>query len=210
MGGTIARASLIIVGSMAAAILALAVSTQVTSADCAAIGIGPATARLARGTTFMGTVRSYDRLRRSTKRVTWSVERVLAGGRLPASVTYRTAPCVGPWVREGARYLFSTGDIRSPSAANSLAWVIGPGGGVSLWTFGLPSTLFGRDLLAIRSIDDALVAVAPGAGRGLPPTDVLPAGSGPELQAPWPLMGVFAITAIVMALATRRRHWLGT
>lgn len=155
---------------LSAVALILVVATPV-SADCAGPPFLPDRFEQVRGTTFVGAVRAYE-YRRTGSVVTWQVERVYAGAPLPDRLTYTTVPCYSAYVLPEVRYLFSTADINEPDWRDSVAWVLGPNDKVTHWGWAAESPSNApRGIRDIHTFPEALEAVAPGAGEGLPPTD---------------------------------------
>jgi hypothetical protein len=135
-----------------------------------------------RGTTFVGTYLGHERLRSHAPgnlRVVWSVERVYAGGPLPEVLVLRSDACQSVSLPAGQRYLFSSADIVAPGRPGSAAWRLRREGRVRLVPLGnedlesLPETAtrasldsYEADVRAIRTFEEALEALAPGAGEG--------------------------------------------
>lgn len=126
----------------------------------------------ARGVTFVGSyvgdagLPSWDV---NNRRVVWMLERVYAGGPLPEVLTFRSDACLPATLKPG-RYLFSTSDIVAPGQPNSVAWRLGDQGGIRLAGFGDTGRApYRADVKAIKTLDDAVEALAPGAGEGEPP-----------------------------------------
>lgn len=177
------------------AVLVMEMTSGPVAADCSGrIHIAHGV-RAVQGTTFVGTVRSFEYGRypghpRYTARVTWQVERVFAGGTLPDRIDYLTPPCLTAAVQPGVRYLFTTSDIEFPDSEDSAAWIVRPGEALDFWGFGRDLEIYAdlfEPFVALETMDEALDAVAPGAGEGLPPTDsddgALGQASAPLLMA---------------------------
>jgi hypothetical protein len=138
-----------------------------------------------RGTMFVGTYLGHERLPSQAfgnLRVVWSVERVYAGGPLAEVLVLRSDACQSVSLPAGRRYLFSSADIVAPGRPDSVAWRLRDEGRVRLAPLGnedlesLPETAtrasrdtYKADIRAIRTFDEALEALAPGAGEGEPP-----------------------------------------
>lgn len=155
----------------------LLVAAAPVSADCAGPPDLPNAWVEVQGTTFVGTVQAFEVISaRAGAEVTWTIGRVYSGGPLPEDLTFTTDPCYAAYVLPGAEYLFSTSDIAEPQTGNSVAWTIGADGGIKHWGWASekPSN-FPSGIRDIESFADALEAVAPGAGEGLPPTDAIDA-----------------------------------
>lgn len=128
----------------------------------------------ARGTTFVGTYLGDERLPGgplgADTRVVWSVERVYAGGPLPEVLALRSRSCAPVTLKPGRRYLFSTADAFGPGAWDSVAWRLGKGDRVGPARFlSLLPGSYPQVARAIKTFDEALAAVAPGAGEGESP-----------------------------------------
>lgn len=137
----------------------------------------------ARGTTFVGTYEgdSIGGVGDDHALTTlWSVERVYAGGPLPAQLAFQTASCSWVNLTPGTRYLFSTAvtglgeeelAAGTPSVIDSLAWELLPDGSARLAPFDTyaASDYASEELQVIGSFADALWSVAPEAGDGSAP-----------------------------------------
>lgn len=102
--------------------------------------IGPDQVADAMGTAFIGRYVGQERLPSGNvevddRRVSWSVQRVLADRPLEEVLTMRSPGCLPVGLEPGKRYLFSTASIASPSISNSLAWRIKPDGAVAFAPF---------------------------------------------------------------------------
>jgi hypothetical protein len=138
-----------------------------------------------RGTTFVGTYVGDATLASdgwSNLRVIWVIERVYAGGPLPEVLVLRSDTCGSASLPAGRRYLFSTADIVAPGRSDSAAWRLRgddsarlvPLGNQEISGLGEMVTRATRDsyaaeLSAVRALDEAIEALAPGAGEGEPP-----------------------------------------
>ena len=133
------------------------------------------------GTTFLGRYIGDEKLDAGSgmpdRRVYWSVERVYAGGSLPEILTLRTGACGPVTLKRGKHYVFTTSNIDGPSISDSMAWQVRKNGRTKARPFDSIDMKFYRDISPdvrkamrqMRSIDDVLAAVAPGAGEGETP-----------------------------------------
>ncbi len=128
----------------------------------------------AQGTTFVGTYLGDESLPGgplgADTRIIWSVERVYAGGPLPEVLTLRSRGCAPVTLEPGRRYLFSTANAPGPGAWDLLAWRLGQEDRVKPAPFlSLLPEAYPQEARAIKTFDEALAAVAPGAGEGETP-----------------------------------------
>ncbi len=194
------RKSRILGLSALVAVSAVLSATLVVRADCGGIAPGPRVFEDVRGTTFTGTVAEIRSPGQGVT-VAWDVEEVYAGGPLPATLEFRSPDCVTTLFDPGVRYLFSTSDLGEPDTTDSAAWLLEDGDQVSLWAFG-----GGRDprdypdaFEAIATLEEALDAVAPGHGPGLPPTDTAITGSASPPSTTLPVLAVvFTLSALLL------------
>ncbi len=129
------------------------------------------------GTTFLGRYIGDEKLDAGPgmpdRRVYWSVERVYAGGPLPEILTLRTGACGPVTLKKGRHYIFTTSNVDGPSISDSMAWQVRKNGRTKARPFDPIDMKFYRDILPnvrremrqMKSIDDVLATVAPGAGE---------------------------------------------
>jgi len=152
-------------------------------------------------------VKAYDATTtaRRSGRVTWSIERVYAGGPLPRTLAYNTTACQQAPVKEGQRYLYSTSDIDSPDSVDSLAWVVGEEKAIELVGFFYDPVAYPASVRALQTFDDALEAVAPGASRGLPPTNTSKVAGTRSDSALWLAVLLAVVMAFILVQGPGRR-----
>jgi hypothetical protein len=158
-------------------------ASECATADAVA-GLTPSNTQ---GTTFTGTYLG-DSLGgigdQDAMFVAWIVDRVYAGDVVPEDLVFSTPACGWTNLTPGVRYLFSTavtelawpGDtIDQPSVTDSLAWELLDTGAVRLAPFDTyhVDDYDSPELHAIATIEDALAALAPGAGEGQPPAPAI-------------------------------------
>ena len=180
-------------------------ATLVVRADCGGPSDLPSVFEDVRGTTFTGTVAEI-RLPGEGVTVAWDVEEVYAGGPLPATLEFRSPDCVTTLFDPGVRYLFSTSDLPGePDTTDSAAWLLEDGDQVSLWAFGRDPRDYPDAFEAISTLEEALDAVAPGHGPGLPPTDTAITGSASPPSTTLPVLAVvFTLSALLLLYGRRR------
>ncbi|MBX3030952.1 MAG: hypothetical protein KF809_12390 [Chloroflexi bacterium] len=165
----------------------------------------------ARGYTWVGTVTDVRERKPGDFRLTYytfDVERVYAGGgRISAdrSVTFYGEPCAPIVLENGARYLFSTSDIRVARPWESVAWELhGSDADLVMW---YDSDVYDPRLARADTLREALALMVPGA---LPPTDSVQqtlTDGDPASGIP-PVGGLLALLAagwVSWSLARRRR-----
>lgn len=125
------------------------------------------------GTTFVARFIGEERLPGSSwssyhdTRSYWHVERVYAGGPLPEVLTIRSGSTFPPSLDPGRRYLVSTADALAMGPWNTLAWRLKADGEVALAPYGGKAGWGWRpETGTIKTLDEALAAVAPRAGDG--------------------------------------------
>ncbi len=133
------------------------------------------------GTTFLGRYIGDEKLDAGSglpdRRVYWSVERVYAGGSLPEILTLRTGACGPVTLKKGKHYIFTTSNMEGPSISDSMAWQVRKNGRTKARPFSPIDMKFYRDvspnvrkeMRQMKTIDDVLAAVAPGAGEAETP-----------------------------------------
>jgi hypothetical protein len=85
-------------------------------------------------------------------------------------LTTRADDCQPATLQPGRRYLFSTADIVAPGAEDSLAWRLRNDGSIRLEGFdGESPEIYRANVRAIETFEEAIEALAPGAGDGVPP-----------------------------------------
>ena len=132
-------------------------------ADCSTIGLQMPSLADARGTAFIGTVRSRDRdAATGDTRYTWDVQRVFAGPLERGSLRSVVDGCTGSHPHLGVRYLVSTADAERLHPTRTITWRMWRNGGVSVDPQYMRLVDYPAEVRAIRSAEAALDAVAPG------------------------------------------------
>ncbi len=133
------------------------------------------------GTTFLGRYIGEEKLDAGSglpdRRVYWSVERVYAGAPLPEILTLRTGACGPVTLKKDKHYIFTTSNINGPSISDSMAWQVRKNGRTKARPFSPIDMKFYRDISPnvrkemrqMKTVDEVLAAVAPGAGEGKVP-----------------------------------------
>jgi hypothetical protein len=139
------------------------------------------------GTTFAGTyvgdLGAGSLVGSHPMRTFWQVDRVYAGGPLPEDLSFTTPECRWINLTPGVRYLFSTeatdialdpdpaaGPRGEPAVTDSLAWELRNDGSVGLAPFDTYDVDdYGAEVRSVATFEEALAAVAPGAGDGTGP-----------------------------------------
>lgn len=198
------RSRLMVALAMVISLSMPVVAPGVAQADCGDTGPVVRVPADASGTTFIG-VFERAHLPEVGARMTWTVERVFAGDIKRGRLSFLSTECDWLILREGQRYLFSTGaeiPRRRATFADSIAWAV-DGDRVALEGFRYPTAdtqylttpdEYPAGVRRVTTVRQALDLVVP----ELPPTDSAPA-THPGSSWWQPLLRV--VSAIMEAIA---------
>lgn len=153
--------ALVAAGLLTAALAPVGGITPVALADCATIGLSPATLDAAAGTTFIGEPISRQDDGDQTTEYVWQIERVYDGPVKRGRSTFSIGPCTGAHPSLGRRYLVSTVDPDAMSSQNTLLWQIRRDGSLKLkrTNFVVDDPL--PEVRALHTLPQALDALVP-------------------------------------------------
>lgn|GEM_PF-3886143 len=138
------------------------------AADCGGEPGVPSRVLDVTGTAWIGTFESSIPVDSASDSHTWAVERSLAGA-APSDLVYVTTGCQRVTFEPGQRYLVSTGNVRSPTGSDTVAYRLLGHGRVRVAGFGFPASFY-QPRWRVTSLPDALALLGLGT---LPETDTL-------------------------------------